>query len=104
MLPNGTYNGEKNKEWPHILAENDTVDLVRTKWFVQDCPFEDECCVKDKTKWKDANVWSYISEDKARCYMAHHLCKSGKHWKEEEEAMTEASYVSVETKEDIPFY
>ena len=74
---------EKNNGSYYVDEEEDDGE-PRPCWNVEACPPFAEarsagCGRCSHQSWKKAAVWSYISEDKCRQYLMHHLKYAGAH-------------------------
>ncbi len=79
-------------------VERDADDnLPRTVWKVAKCPRHQDCTPK---AWRNANIKSYIHENKCRDYIYKHLLWSGKHGLEEEAARQLCHDVEIECFEE----
>jgi hypothetical protein len=91
ILPN-------QETWLPTEEEDEGYD--RNLYRCTSCP-QDHC---SSTALKNAKLWSFISPEMVRCYMAHHLSMSSLHNLDDSQAMLSAAYaeitVETQTKED----
>ena len=97
------YTGAKNHENGLLAEAEDYPDLVRDVYTIPECPLHNECHNPKKgNPMKEAQIWSYESEDQVRRYLAHHLHASSKHGCDKAHAMTLAMQADcVIEKEDF---
>ena len=70
------------EDW-HVPEKDYNPSLVRTFWYVAQCPMQNECSPK---AWARCQCWSYISEGAVKKQIEQHLIKNNRHRIPEAEA------------------
>jgi hypothetical protein len=75
------------------IWDRDDVELPRRYWKIEVCPSPITC------RFQNAKAWSFISEGKARAYLARHLVMSSYHSLKPEDAAIMANVSGIEVHE-----